>query len=99
MDAASPSVRRTGPAIRAVLAELAPLECQAFETELTAAIREAAHSLDLTRAELVLDRWWGIATLRLHPPTHEEQRAVAQAHAGDFSNFTADPRQSQHDAA
>lgn len=99
MDAAPQSVRRTGPAIRAVLADVAPLECRTFEAELSAALREATHTLDLTTAEAVLDRWWGIATLRLNPPTANEQQALARARTGDFSDFTADSRQSQHDAA
>lgn len=35
----------------------------------------------------VLDRWWGIAHLRLNPPTDEERRIIAQAGGGYFTGL------------
>lgn len=80
-------VERSGPAIRAVLAEVSPDECARFETEFTAAIARAGRQLDLTEAESVLDRWWGIAAIRANPLSEVEQTQLARARAGDVAGL------------
>lgn len=76
-------IGRTGRAIRAALAELSPAEADRFEREYRHALTRAAETLDLSEAEAVLNRWWGVATLRANPPTLEEQRQVQRLHAGE----------------
>ena len=62
-------VARTGPAILQALRDVAPGEAETFAGEYRAALRRAAASLDVSEAEQVLTRWWGVAYLRLNPPT------------------------------
>ncbi len=80
-------VERSGPAIRAVLASVSPVECAQFEAEFTAALQAAAADLDLAEAEAVLDRWWGIAAIRVHPLTEAEQAQLARARGGDVTGL------------
>lgn len=80
-------VERSGPAIRAVLAEVSPEECGQFETEFTAAIARAGAQLDLAEAEALLDRWWGIAVIRANPLSESEQAQLARARAGDLTGL------------
>jgi len=80
-------VERSGPAIRAVLAEASPAECAQFEAEFTAALQAAATHLDLAEAEAVLDRWWGIAAIRVNPLTEAEQVQLARARIGDVTGL------------
>ncbi len=82
-------IRRSGPAIRAALAEFAPDECEAFEAELGQAIGRAAETLDLAPADAVLDRWWGVAVIRANPLSEQEQAQVARAKTGDFAGLLA----------
>ncbi|AGB27141.1 hypothetical protein Mycsm_07042 (plasmid) [Mycobacterium sp. JS623] len=60
-------VERSGPAIRAALAEASPDELPEFEAEFRIALAEADDDFDLSRVTAVLDRWWGRAHLRLNP--------------------------------
>ncbi len=60
---AATKIERSGPAIRAVLAELSPAECEEFETEFRQALAHADADFDLGRVDAVLDRWWGIAAM------------------------------------
>lgn len=76
-------IERSGQAIRAALAELSPAEAEAFEREYRHALTHAAQTLDLSEANAVLNRWWGIAALRANPPTVEEQQLVQRLHEGD----------------
>lgn len=76
-------IERTGGAIRAALAELSPGEADDFEREYRHALNRAAETLDVSEAEAVLNRWWGVATLRANPPTLEEQKLVQRLHAGE----------------
>ena len=76
-------IERTGRATRAALAELSPAEAAAFEREYRQALTGAAETLDVSEAEKVLNRWWGVATLRANPPTLEEQQLVQRLHAGE----------------
>jgi hypothetical protein len=80
-------VQRSGPAIRKVLAELAPDELVDFEAEFRVALAETDDDFDLARVEAVITKWWGIAHLRLHPPTAGEMAAIQQANDGDFTGL------------
>jgi hypothetical protein len=78
-----PTVARTGPAILQALQDVAPGEAETFADEYGAALRRAAASLDVSEAEEVLTRWWGVAYLRLNPPTEEERDLVRRLEAGE----------------
>lgn len=84
-------VQRTGPAIRAALAEAAPDELPEFEAEFRIALAEADDDFDLTRVGRVLDRWWGLLHLRLNPPTPAEKALVEQVARGDFHGLKSSP--------
>jgi hypothetical protein len=84
-------VQRSGPAIRAALATAAPHELPEFEAELRIALAEADEDLDLARVDHILNRWWGLAHLRLNPPTPEEKSVIAQVARGDFHNLAPAP--------
>lgn len=79
MTTATTRIERSGPAIRAVLAEVSPDECTRFEAEFAQALAWAGAEFDLARAEAVLDRWWGIAVIRANPLSEEEQAQLARA--------------------
>lgn len=83
----SGGLTRTGPAIRAALAELAPEELPEFEAEFRIALAEADDNFDLDPVQAVITKWWGVAHLRKHPPTEEERAAVARARAGDTTGL------------
>jgi Family of unknown function (DUF6247) len=87
MTAMTARIERSGPAIRAVLAEHSPKECRQFEDEFHRALALADVQVDLAPAEAVLDRWWGIAAIRANPLTEHEQELVARARAGDESGW------------
>ncbi len=62
----SVAVQRSGPAIRAVLAERgAPGELECFEGEMRAALTAAVADLDLAGVEEVLSRWHSLAAMTL----------------------------------
>jgi Family of unknown function (DUF6247) len=84
---AATKIERSGPAIRAALAETSASECAQFEAELTAALQRATTELDLAPAEQVLDRWWGIAAIRTNPLTEAEREQLTRARAGDFTGL------------
>lgn len=81
------TIERSGPAIRAALAEISPDECAQFEAELGAALERARAELDLMPAEEVLDRWWGITAIRANPLSAAEREQLARAHSGDFAGL------------
>lgn len=89
MTVTTTKIDRSGPAIRAALATFVPAECEQFEAEFQQAVAEAGEKFDLTAVEAVLDRWWGIATIRANPLTEQERALVAQARAGDDSGWVA----------
>ena len=60
MTTATTRIERSGPAVRAALAQLSPEECAQFEAEFAQATARAGAEYDLAPAEAVLDRWWGI---------------------------------------
>lgn len=84
---AATRIERSGPAIRAALAEVSPDECAQFEAELASALEQASAELDLAPADEVLDRWWGIAAIRTNPLSEAEREQVARARAGDFTGL------------
>jgi hypothetical protein len=83
------TVQRSGPAVRAALAEHAPAECPQFEVELRDALARARTDLDLTRVEAVLTRWHARATIVANPLSSAEQTLVQRARAGDFTGLRA----------
>jgi hypothetical protein len=76
-------VARTGPAILDALQEAAPDEAPVFAAEYRDALRRAASSLDLSESDQVLNRWWGIAYLRLNPPSDEDREIGRRLDAGE----------------
>lgn len=80
-------VERTGPAIRAALAEHAPGDLPEYEAEFRVALAEADDDFDIARVDRVITMWWGRAHLRLHPPTDAEREAVTRAVSGDYSGL------------
>jgi hypothetical protein len=84
---AATKIERSGPAIRAALAEASPSECAQFEAELAAALARASAELDLAPADEVLDRWWGVAAIRANPLAEAEREQLTRARAGDFTGL------------
>lgn len=78
---------RSGPEIRAVLAELSPDELPEFEAEFRIALAEADEDFDLDRVLAVIYRWRARAYMRLHPPTPEELAMLERVRNGDFSGL------------
>ncbi|MGH3874433.1 MAG: DUF6247 family protein [Pseudonocardiaceae bacterium] len=89
MTAATTKIERSGPAIRAVLAESAPAECVRFEAEFQQAVARASATFDVTPLDAMLDRWWGVAAIRANPLSEHEQAQVTRAKAGDFTGLLA----------
>jgi len=87
MTTATTRIKRSGPAIRAVLAEVSPDECAQFEVEFAQALARAGAEYDLAPAEAVLDRWWGIAVIRANPLSEQEQTQLARAGKGVFDGL------------
>ena len=84
-------VERSGPAIRAALAEASPDELPEFEAEFRIALAEADDDVDLSRVAAVLDRWWGRAHIRLNPQTPEETAVIERVARGDFRGLRSTP--------
>ena len=81
-------VKRSGPSIRAALAEThSPAECEVFRAEFADALAVAGRTYDLVPLEALLDRWWGIAVMRINPLSPAEQDQLARARAGDFAGL------------
>ena len=87
MTTATTKIERSGPAVRAALARLSPTECAQFEAEFAGAIARAGAEYDLTPAEAVLDRWWGIAIIRANPLSEREQAQLDRARDGVFDGL------------
>ncbi len=85
----STAIERSGPAIRAALAEHAPQDRERFENELRAALARAADDLDLASVDAVLAHWHALATMAANPLTAEERAQVERAKAGDFTGLYA----------
>ncbi|MGQ0719620.1 MAG: DUF6247 family protein [Pseudonocardiales bacterium] len=82
------AIERSGPAIRAALAEYAPGDEHRFAAELRTALTRAGADLDLAGPQAVLARWHALATMAANPLTAEEQAQVARAKSGDFTGFS-----------
>lgn len=82
------AIERSGPAIRAALAEYAPGDEHRFAAELRSALTRAGADLDLAGPQAVLARWHALATMAANPLTADEQTQVAHATAGDFTGFS-----------
>jgi len=91
MTAATTKIQRSGPAIRAALAEASPDECAQLEAEFAEALARAGAEFDLAPPEAVLDRWWGIAAIRANTLSkqeqEQEQEQLARARAEDFTGL------------
>jgi uncharacterized protein DUF6247 len=86
---AATKIERSGPAIHAALAELAPDECAEFEAAFRQALATAEIDFDLAPVEAVLDRWWGAAAIAANPLTDQERDQIARARAGDETGWLA----------
>ena len=87
MTTATTRIERSGPAVRAALAQLSPGECAQFEAEFAQATARAGAEYDLAPAQQVLDRWWGIAVIRANPLSDHEQAQLARAREGVFDGL------------
>ncbi|OBK37021.1 hypothetical protein A5658_05015 [Mycobacterium sp. 1245111.1] len=87
MLSAPTGIERTGPAIRAVLAQHAPEQLADFAAQFRIALATADDNFDLRPAQAVIDKWWPIAYLRLHPLTEEERETVTRVRAGDYTGL------------
>jgi hypothetical protein len=76
-------VERSAQAILQVLRDVAPAEAAQYEGEFREALQQASATFDLSPLSRVVNRWWGIAYLRLNPPTADEQDAARRLRAGD----------------
>lgn len=83
------TIERSGPAIRAALADHAPHETARFEAELRDALTRAAADLDLAGVDAVLSRWHALATMAANPLTDDERAQLQRAKAGDFTGLRA----------
>lgn len=81
------SLPRTGPAIADALAPGPGVGREQFESELRAAISNAASTLDLSPVDEVLDRWWRIAVARREMLSDEESQLLDRIRKGDFSGL------------
>ena len=82
------TIERSGPAIRAALAEYAPGDEHRFTAELRTALTHADADPELAGTQAVLARWHALATMAANPLTADEQAQVARAKAGNFSGFS-----------
>ncbi|HEX4249108.1 MAG TPA: DUF6247 family protein [Pseudonocardia sp.] len=87
MTASTTKIERSAPAIRAVLAEVSPEECGRFEVEFVDGLARSGAEFDLAPVETVLDRWWGIAVIRVNPLSEHEAAQLAAARSGDLSGL------------
>lgn len=97
-------VARTGPAVRRALSEIAPQDCVEFEAEFRIALAETdiADDFDLSRVTAVIDKWRGVAYMRMYPITEEERAALQRFRSGDETGLysrTADGGWVRHGGA
>ena len=78
---------RSGPEIRAALAEHAPSEVEAFELEFHQALTGAAATFDTSAIDQVLTRWWRTAVLRSIQLSDVEKDQVRRAKAGNVAGL------------
>lgn len=80
------TIDRSGPAIRTVLADLAPQECAEFEGEFRRALAEADDDFDTSRVDALIGRWWARAIVLLNPDP-EADAAWERIKADDTSEL------------
>lgn len=84
------AIQRSGPAIRAALAEHGIAgQMDRFEVEMRAALARAVDDLDLACVDRVLGRWHALATMAANPLSDDEQAEVARAKVGDLAGLRA----------
>lgn len=83
------AIERSGPAIRAALAEHAPGDEHRFAAELRDALTRALDDLDLAGPHAVLARWHAMAAMAANPLTADERAQIERARAGDLSGLRA----------
>ena len=76
-------VEHSAPAILQVLRDVAPAEATVFEGEFQDALQQASVTFDLSPVNRVVNRWWGIAYLRLNPPTADERELARRLRDGE----------------
>jgi uncharacterized protein DUF6247 len=89
MTAATTKIERSGPLIRAVLAEFATDECALFKAEFQQTVEQVSEKFDLAPLDAVLDRRWGIAAIRANPLSEQEHAQVTRARDGVFDGVWA----------
>ncbi|MGH3903333.1 MAG: DUF6247 family protein [Pseudonocardiaceae bacterium] len=67
MSVANIKIGRSGSAVRAVLADVAPDECAEFEAEFHATMAEVDDNFDTSRVDALVRRWWARAVVLLNP--------------------------------
>jgi hypothetical protein len=82
-------IQRSGPAVRAALAEHAPEDVARFEHEMRESLHHAAKDFDLGGVHRVLARWHASATMAANALTGEESAALQRARAGDVAGLHA----------
>lgn len=87
MTTVTTTIQRSGPDVRAALAKFAPQECARFEEQFRDALVDAEQRFDLAPVEAVLERWWGVATIRANPLSQAEQDLVTRARDGDDTGW------------
>lgn len=84
------AIQRSGPAIRAALAEHGIAgQMERFEVEIRAALARAADDLDVACIDRVLGRWHALATMAANPLSGDEQAQIARAKVGDLAGLRA----------
>jgi hypothetical protein len=81
------TIERSGPAVRAALAQHTPPDCARFESELREALHRAQDDLDLAGVEVVLRHWHALATMAANPLSEHELAQIARARAGDVTGL------------
>ncbi len=99
MTTPTTTIDRSGPAIRTVLADLAPQECAEFEAEFRRALAEADEDFDTSHVDALIGRWWARTIVLLNPDL-EADAAWERIKAGDTSDLVEQwrpqPDGSQH---
>jgi hypothetical protein len=82
------AIKRSGPAIRAALAEYSPGDQERFEAEIVSRTGQCRAELGLEAVHAVLARWHALATMAANPLTDDERAQVARAKTGDFTGLS-----------
>lgn len=91
MSVSATKIERSGPAVRAALAELAPEECARFEAEFRSALAASRDDFDGQRVQDVIGRWWARANVLLAPDPIAEA-TWGRIKAGDTTDLVSEWR-------